>query len=491
MSSQPPLPPSRPLRRRSVAAVTLVGAFVAFLDATIVNIAVPDMAASFPHDSLGDLSWVLNGYNIAFAAFLVPFGRLADRWGRKRSFLLGLGVFTVASGLCALAGSVPVLVAARVVQAMGGALLVPTSLALLLEVFPAGRRAAAVAAYGAASAAAAGIGPSVGGVLVAARGWELVFLVNLPLGAVTAAAGLRLLTESREPRGLSFPDLAGATALGTAVGALAVAAVKGQDWGWGSWPTLGFLALAALALLAVALRSARHAAPVVDPALLRLRSFSVANAASLLFAVAFFATLLCNVLYLTAVWDYSALRAGLAVTPAPIAASLVALPAERLARRAGFRAVCVAGMLVFAAGACLYGTWIGPHPDFLGEWLPVSALTGLGAGASLPALGAAALADVPPARFAVGTAGNSAARQTGAVLGVALLVAAVGTPAPDALRHALQRGWLLAAASTVPAIVLTLCLTGGTGRTGRSGRAPGAAEVSAPGTAATLRRAEP
>ncbi|WP_189382728.1 MFS transporter [Streptosporangium nondiastaticum] len=485
MSSPPPL------RRRSVTAVTLVGAFMAFLDATIVNIAVPDMETSFPRNSLGDLSWVLNGYNIAFAAFLVPFGRLADRWGRKRSFLLGLAVFTAASGLCALAGNVPLLVGARVLQAMGGALLVPTSLALLLEVFPAARRAAAVAAYGAASAVAAGIGPSVGGVLVALRGWELVFLVNLPLGAVTAAAGWRVLTESREPRGLPLPDLPGAGVLGVAVGALALAAVKGQDWGWGAPATLGFLALAAAALLVVALRSARHAAPVVDPALLRLRSFSVANAASLLFAIAFFATLLCNVLYLTAVWDYSTLRAGLAVTPAPIAASLVALPAERLARRFGARTVCVAGMLVFAAGACLYGTWIGPHPDFAGAWLPVSALTGIGAGASLPGLGAAALADVPPARFAVGTAANSAARQTGAVLGVALLVAAVGTPAPDALRHALQRGWLLAAASTVPAILLTLFLTGGTGRDGRAPAVAAEEEVSAPGSAATPRRAEP
>jgi len=264
----------------------LVAAFLAFLDATIVNIAIPDISRSFPDDSLGDLSWVLNAYNVAFAAFLMPFGRLADRWGRKRSFLLGLAVFTLASCWCTMAGSLPVLVAARVVQAMGGALLVPTSLALLMAVFPVERRAAAVAAYGATSAAAAGIGPSVGGVLVDVKGWELVFLVNLPLGIVAAALGWRVLGESREPRGLPFPDLVGAVALGAGVGALAVAAVKGGDWGWTGATTLGALALAVVALSFVVWRSARHPAPVVDPALLRLRSFSVANAASLVFAVA-------------------------------------------------------------------------------------------------------------------------------------------------------------------------------------------------------------
>lgn len=458
---------------------------MAFLDATIVNIAIPDIARSFPDDSLGDLSWVLNAYNVAFAAFLMPFGRLADRWGRKRSFLLGLALFTLASCWCALAGSLPVLVAARVVQAMGGALLVPTSLALLMAVFPVERRAAAVAAYGATSAAAAGIGPSVGGVLVDVKCWELVFLVNLPLGIVAAALGWRVLGESREPRGLPFPDLVGAVALGAGVGALAVAAVKGGDWGWTGATTLGALALAVVALGFVVWRSARHPAPVVDPALLRLRSFSVANAASLVFAVAFFATLLCNVLYLTSIWGYSPLRTGLAVTPAPIAATLVALPTERLARRYGTRAVCAAGLIVFAVGTCLYATWIGPHPHFVTQWLPVSALTGLGAGAALPALGAAALAEVPAARFAIGTAGNSTARQTGAVFGVALLVAVVGTPGPQSLRHALQQGWLFAAACTVPAIALTLCLGARTGR-----QSPERADaVSAPGSRATLRRA--
>ncbi|WP_138965694.1 MFS transporter [Streptomyces sp. YIM 121038] len=459
-----------------VAAVTLVAAFMAFLDATIVNIAIPDMHHSFPADSLGDLSWVLNAYNIVFAAFLMPFGRLADRWGRRRAFLAGLAVFTLASGVCALAGSVGVLVAARVVQAVGGAMLVPTSLALLLEVYPAARRAAAVAAYGATSAAAAGIGPSVGGVLISAQGWELVFVVNLPLGALAGVLGWRVLHESREPRGLPMPDLIGAALLGAGVGALAAAAVKGDDWGWASAATIGSLALAAAALAGMALRSARHPAPAFDPAFLRLRTFAVANAVSLVFAVAFFATLLCNVLYLTSIWHYSTLRTGLAVTPAPIAAALIALPAERLARRTGARAVALLGLVVFAVGALLYGTWIGPDPDFLGQWLPVSALTGLGAGIALPTLSAASLAQVPVARYAVGSAGNATARQVGAVFGVALLVAVVGTPAPQELREALRHGWLWASAVTLPAVVAVLFLGADTGRArgAGSGRVRGA-----------------
>lgn len=178
-------------RRPSSASVLLVagfGAFLAFLDSTIVNIAFPDIQRSFPSYDIGSLSWILNGYNIVFAAFMVAAGRLADLLGRRRTFLSGVLVFTIASGLCAVAGSVEQLVAFRVLQGIGAAILVPASLALVVEGFDAARRAHAIGLWGAAAAIAAGLGPPIGGLLVEWAGWRWVLLVNVPLGIVAAIA---------------------------------------------------------------------------------------------------------------------------------------------------------------------------------------------------------------------------------------------------------------------------------------------------------------
>ena len=190
---------------RTVLAIASLGAAVAFVDATIVNIAFPDIARSFKGTSISSLSWVLNAYNIVFAAFLVAAGRIADLLGRRRIFVLGLEVFTGASLLCAVAPSADALVAFRVVQALGAALLVPAALALVMNAFPADRRSHGVALLSAVAAAAAGLGPSLGGLLVAAGGWRLVFLVNLPIGVTAIVLARRRLTESRTPAAGVYP----------------------------------------------------------------------------------------------------------------------------------------------------------------------------------------------------------------------------------------------------------------------------------------------
>src|SRR3954470_12129062 len=192
-------------RRWKVLLVTAVAVFMAFLDVTIVNVAFPSIRVAFPDASLAGLSWVLNAYNIVFAALLVPAGRLADLLGRRRLFFVGLAVFVVASCLCGLAWSVPALVGARVVQAAGGAVLVPTSLGLLLPEFPLERRATATALWGAAGAVAAAAGPSLGGLLIHAAGWRWVFFVNVLFGLAAVVPARRLLRETRDPRG-TFPD---------------------------------------------------------------------------------------------------------------------------------------------------------------------------------------------------------------------------------------------------------------------------------------------
>src|SRR5262245_42548191 len=250
-------------RRWQILLVTAVAVFMSFLDVTIVNIAFPDIRASFPESSLSHLSWILNAYSIVFAAALVPAGRLADRFGRRRFFFVGVLVFLSASALCAAAGSVDVLIGARAVRALGRAMLVPASLGLLLPEFPLERRATATALWGATGAVAAAAGPSLGGLLVDWQGWRAVFLVNLLIGLPALLPARRLLRESREPQAL-FPDAVGAVLLAGGVGALALGIVQGPQWHWGSARVVGAFGVSAALLALCLLRSARHRAPVIE-----------------------------------------------------------------------------------------------------------------------------------------------------------------------------------------------------------------------------------
>jgi NTE family protein len=214
---------------QTVLAIASLGAAVALVDATIVNIAFPDIARSFPGTSISTLSWVLNAYNIAFAAFLMAAARIADLLGRRRVFVFGLGLFTVGSLLCALAPSADALIAFRVVQALGAAFLVPSALALVLHAFPPARRAHGVALLSAVGAAAAGLGPSLGGLLVAAAGWRLVFLVNIPVGVTAVLLARRRLVESRAPGRRRVPDLPGSLLFAVAIAALVLGVVKARN----------------------------------------------------------------------------------------------------------------------------------------------------------------------------------------------------------------------------------------------------------------------
>src|SRR5918998_630224 len=214
-------------RKWKVLAVTAVAVFMGFLDVTIVNVAFPELEREFADSSRADLSWILNAYNILFAALLVPAGRLADVVGRKRMFLVGVVLFLVASVLCGVAGSVETLVGARLLQAVGGAILVPTSLGLLLPEFPASQRATATAIWTATGAVAAAVGPSLGGLLVDAGGWRWAFFVNLPIGLAALVPAVRLLRETRDPRRARIPDVLGSVVLAAGVGLLALGIVQG------------------------------------------------------------------------------------------------------------------------------------------------------------------------------------------------------------------------------------------------------------------------
>jgi EmrB/QacA subfamily drug resistance transporter len=441
-----------------VLAVTSLGVFVVLLDTTIVNIAFPAITTAFPSTTRAALSWVLNAYAIVFAALLITAGRLADQLGRRRVFLTGLALFAVTSAACGLAPTLPALVAGRALQAVGAALLVPTSLALLLAEFPRGRRSMAVGLWGAVGAVAAASGPLLGALLVETAGWRWIFLANLPVCVLAITAGRRLLAESTDPQAFGLPDLVGVALViaATALGALGI--VQGPDWGWTSPRVAGTL-LAAVALAALFVRRTRRATrPVVDLALFGVRSFRIANLGTLLFATAFFAIGLGNVLFLTGPWQWSVLHAAAAILPAPLTVALVAGPAGRLADRIGHAAVIVPGALVFAAGQLWFATQVGPTPAYLREWLPGLLLGGLGIGLALPTLGSAAAATLPAAHYALGSAVNATARQLGAVLGVSLLIAVLGTPAPGRAMAAFDRTWAAIGTLSLAAAITSLAL---------------------------------
>ena len=445
-------------RRWKVLLVTAVAVFMGFLDVTIVNIAFPDLQRDFSDTSEAGLSWVLNAYNIVFAALLVPAGRLADLVGRKRLFLIGIGIFLVASAACGFAPSVEALVAARVVQAVGAAILVPTSLGLLLPEFPPSQRATATALWGATGAVAAATGPSLGGLLVEAESWRWVFFVNVPIGLAALVPALSLLEESREPERGALPDVLGVVLLIAGVGLLSLGIVQGPEWGWGSAGVLGSIAAGLVGLALFVARSARHPVPVVELSLFRVRSFAAANAGVFLFSLGFYAVLLCNVLFLTQVWEWSTLRAGLAITPAPLTAAVFAAVSGRLADRHGQRVIAIPGGLAFAAGCLLLAGLTGSEPAYVTEFLPATFLTGAGVGMSFAAFGSAAVAELPPARFATGSAVSACSRQLGAVLGIAVLVAVLGTPAPAEALATFHDAWRLMAVPAVGAALAGIAL---------------------------------
>ena len=443
--------------RKSAIAIACAGAFVAFLDTTIVNIAFPDISASFSGSGRDALSWVLDGYFVVIAALLVPAGGLADRFGHRRIFLLGIAGFTAASLLCAAAPSLALLIAFRVVQGVAAAMIAPASLAIVLDSFPAEKRSTGVGLWGAAAAAAAATGPTLGGALVELSDWRLVFLVNLPLGIAVLLTGRRYLPRPRivDSR---LPDLPGAAMLALGLAAITLAIVEGNDWGWAAPPTLAAF-VAGLALLAgVVFRSRTHPRPIVEPALFAHSSFRIGNLGTLLFALAFFSLILGNVIFLTTIWGYTVLQAGAATLPGPLLSTVFAGPAGRLADRFGHRAVIVPGAVVFAAGVWVLRS-AGAEPDWLGLWLPGACLTGIGIGLAFPTLGSAAVRDVPDDRFATASAVNAAFRQVGAVLGTAILVAIVGEPATLAEGLDVSDGaYLFAAMAALAAGAVTLAL---------------------------------
>jgi EmrB/QacA subfamily drug resistance transporter len=426
VSATPPVTIEGPGPRRvtAVIGVLSLAVFMSSLDLFIVNLAFPYIAKQYPGTSLSSLSWVLNAYTIVFAAVLVPAGRWADRVGRRKVFVAGLAGFSAGSVLCGLAPGVAALIAARVVQAAGAGAMVPASLSLVLAAVPASGRAKALGTWSALGALGAALGPVIGGALVQVN-WRWVFWINVPVGLAAMVLAVRVVPESKDERALGRPDLIGAGLLAAAVGLVALALVKAPGWGWDSAGFLGLLAASLACGAAMVARSRRHHSPVIELELFRSRTFSGSFAASMLYYAGFGAFVLSTVEFLTGVWHYSAVLAGLAIAPGP----LMVLPfarvvAPRLAVRLGGPGrVAVIGCAVNALAQLLWLYRIQATPAYLTHLLPVQLLGGAGVGLAIPSLLGAGSASLTPARFGTGSGILNTARQVGTVLGVAGLVA--------------------------------------------------------------------
>ena len=318
-----------PSHHARVLTLAAGAAFLALLDVTVVNLAIPALGRAYPGTSVNSLSWVITAYATTFAALLAPAGRLADIVGRRALYRVGVGGFAALSLVCALSPSVPVLLVARALQGAFAATMIPASLAILLADTPAERRATSVALWSASGAFAAAVGPSVGGVLVDAFGWRSLFVINVPAGlALAAAAGILPRTVRARTR---LPDAFGSALLALGIGLAALGLSQGSVWGWGDPRTIASLAGGVAGIVGAVQRSWRTPVPAIETALWKHRPFALANAASFLYGASLYAWMLLGVLVLTELWHYSELQAGLAMTPGAIAASLSAVAAGRRA----------------------------------------------------------------------------------------------------------------------------------------------------------------
>lgn len=406
--------------------IASVAAFLVSLDTTMLYSAFGALRAGFPEASAAQMSWVLNAYTVVYAAMLIPAGGLADTHGRKRVFLGGVAIFIAASAACGLAGHVGWLVAARVLQAIGAALLTPASLSIVLAAFPSDRRALTVSLWGAVAGFAAAVGPSLGSFVVESIGWPWAFFINLPIGALSLWRGARLLPESPRSTVRRRVDVVGMVLLVVGVGALALAIVEAESPHWTRAQLAAVAGLGLVALAAFVGWAKRARDPLVDLGLFRHRSYSAANAATLSFGIAFAMMFFAFFFYMAKVWHYSQASAGLAIAPGPLMVIPVAVVTGRLAGRHGHRPFLVGGALLYAAAGLWFLLVPGDTPAYLSDWLPGLLLSGTAVGLVMPSLSGAAVSQLPVQHYAVGSAVNQATRQIGAVIGVAITVLLLG-----------------------------------------------------------------
>jgi EmrB/QacA subfamily drug resistance transporter len=403
-----------PMRWWTLGAVC-VATFMLLLDITIVNVALPDIQRDL-HSSFQDLQWVVDAYALTLASFMLTAGSLADRFGRRRIFVGGLAVFTVASLLCGLAQSPTMLNLARALQGVGGAAMFATSLALLAAAFQGRERGTALGVWGATTGASVAVGPLVGGVLVEQVSWQSIFYVNLPIGLAAIAVTLRTVRETRDPDAARV-DLAGLVTFSTALFALVFALVRGNTDGWGSTKIVGLLVVSAVLLVVFVVVEARQERPMLDLTLFRKRTFVGVSIVAFALSASMFAMFLYLTLYLQNILGYSPLQAGLRFLPITLLSFACAAISGNLTERVPTRLLLGVGLGLVTLGLLLM-SGIDKDSDWT-HLLPGFLLAGAGIGLTNPAIASTAVGVVDPRRSGMAAGINNTFRQVGIATGIA------------------------------------------------------------------------
>lgn len=448
---------------RKIFAVACVGTAIPNLDLFSINIALPRIAAEFKGVPIEDLSWVLNGYAIAFAALLVFFGRLAEGYRRDRSFLLGVGIFSLAAVASAVSSNVWELVVYRVVAAAGAALMTPTSIGLILATFPPERRGAAIRNWAGIGGLAAALGPVLGGALVSID-WRWVFVANATFGAVSILVGWRYL-PSVAGHEVKRPSFFAAAFVTAGIATLIFAIVKVNALGWDSPQVAGSFVASLILLCLFALHTLRSTNPLVDPALFRIRPYSGAALALIPYSISFGAMLFSVAVWGQSAWGWSALQAGLAIIPGPLMVPITStFLTGRLIERYGVVYPVALGVALVIAGFIIWALFVGQESNTLLIVIGML-LNGTGVGLIFPALMGTATQSLPAAAFATGSGAINMVRQAAIAIGVAIFVAIVGSPSSLSERlNAFEFGWWLLAAITALTMIPTIKLLGSSTR---------------------------
>jgi len=409
-------------RKRWLALYVLcLGVLMIVLDTTIVNVALPSIRQDLAFTETS-LVWVVNAYMLTFGGFLLLGGRLGDLYGHRRLFLLGITLFTIASLACGLSNSRELLIVARAVQGLGGAVVSAVALSLIMNLFvePA-ERAKAMGIYGFVCAGGGSIGVLLGGVLTSAFNWHWIFLVNLPIGVAVYALCLVLLPDGRGQAGAGRLDVAGAATVTSSLMLAVYAIVNGNEAGWTSAQSIGLLAAAATLLALFLGIEARVRTPLMPLNLFRLRNVAIANIVGVLWAAAMFAWFFISALYMQLVLGYSALQVGLGFLPANLIMAVFSLGiSAKLVMRFGLKWPLAAGLLLAAAGLLLFAR-APVGGNFIVDVLPGMLLLGLGAGIAFNPVLLAAMSDVKPEEAGLASGGVNTSFMMGGALGLAVL----------------------------------------------------------------------
>jgi EmrB/QacA subfamily drug resistance transporter len=392
-----------------------VAIFMLLLDITVVNVALPDIQRSL-HSSFSDLQWVVNAYALTLAAFLLTSGSVADLIGRRRVFVAGLFVFTIASAVCGLATTPLMLNLARAVQGTGGAMMFATSLALLGQAFHGKERGTAFGAFGAVTGAAVAVGPVLGGVITSSIGWEWIFFVNVPIGAIAVFITLTRVADSRDPNATGV-DWAGLVTFSGSLFLLVYALVQGNQKGWGSAEIVSCLTAAVLLLVAFVVVERLQSRPMLDLTLFRRPAFTGASIIAFTLSSSFFAMFLYLTLYIQDVLGYGPLQAGVRFLPSTVLSFIVAPIAGKLSVRVPVRLLMGSGLALIGIGLLTMTT-----VDATSGWtalIPGFVLAGAGVGLVNPPLAATAIGVVPDERSGMASGINSTFRQVGIATGIA------------------------------------------------------------------------